>query len=67
MENLVDFIELLPQAMVIQRLTGDPLLEELIAPLWTLDKTENINLINQRFEDRDTWQGKRYQQSTAGK
>jgi radical SAM protein (TIGR01212 family) len=59
-EDVVDFLELLPPDMVIQRLTGDPLREDLIAPLWTLKKTENIRLINRRLEERDTWQGKRY-------
>jgi radical SAM protein (TIGR01212 family) len=59
-ETAVDFLELLPPGMVIQRLTGDPLREDLIAPLWTLKKTETIRLINRRLEERDTWQGKRY-------
>ncbi len=65
-EDVVDFLELLPPDMVIQRLTGDPLREDLIAPLWTLKKTENIRLINRRLEERDTWQGKRYLKSAAG-
>jgi len=30
-----DFLELLPQKMVIQRLTGDPHPKELVAPLWS--------------------------------
>jgi radical SAM protein (TIGR01212 family) len=59
-EDVVDFLELLPPDMVIQRLTGDPLREDLIAPHWALKKTENIRLINRRLEERDTWQGKGY-------
>ena len=66
-ECVVDFLELLPPDMVIQRLTGDPLREDLIAPSWALKKTENIRLINRRLEERDTWQGKRYLKSTAGR
>jgi len=67
LEILVDFLELLPPGMVIQRLTGDPVPEELVAPLWALDKTKNISLINRRLEKRDTWQGKRYRRSSGGK
>jgi radical SAM protein (TIGR01212 family) len=59
-EDVVDFLELLPPDMVIQRLTGDPLREDLIAPHWAIKKTENIRLINRRLEERDTWQGKGY-------
>ena len=34
-----DFLEYLPPQMVIQRLTGDPHPQELVAPLWSLKKT----------------------------
>jgi len=44
--NLVcDFLELLPPDMVIQRLTGDPHPEELVAPEWSLRKNETLSLI----------------------
>jgi radical SAM protein (TIGR01212 family) len=66
-ELVADFLECLPPEMVIQRLTGDPIGEELIAPLWAQDKTENLNLIRKRLEERDTWQGKKYRRSTVGK
>ncbi len=57
--NLVcDFLELIPQDMVIQRLTGDPHPEELVAPMWSLKKTETLTLINDTLEKRDSWQGK---------
>ncbi len=57
--NLVcDFLERIPQDMVIQRLTGDPHPEELVAPMWSLKKTETLTLINDTLEKRDSWQGK---------
>jgi|WetSurMetagenome_2_1015567.scaffolds.fasta_scaffold81510_2 uncharacterized protein len=65
-ETLIDFLELLPPEMVIQRLTGDPNASELIGPQWTLEKSHNINLIKKRLEERDTWQGKKYERSIAG-
>jgi hypothetical protein len=57
-ELLLDFIERLPPAMVVQRLTGDPMPAELVAPLWMREKTRTLNLIAKRFEKRDSWQGK---------
>ena len=65
-ERVVDFLELLPAHLVIQRLTGDPIASELVAPLWAMDKKENLRLIHRKFEERNTWQGKRYRKSTAG-
>jgi radical SAM protein (TIGR01212 family) len=56
-----DVIERLPDNMVIQRLTGDPHPHELAAPLWALEKNENVALIKQRLAERDTWQGKKTQ------
>jgi len=53
-----DFLERLPKRMVIQRLTGDPHPEELVAPVWALDKTHTLKRIRERLVERDTWQGK---------
>ena len=58
-ETVCDFLERLPPDMVVQRLTGDPHPEELVAPLWSLDKTDTLTLIHRTLEDRDSWQGKR--------
>ena len=53
-----DFLERLPKGMVIQRLTGDPHPHELVAPQWSRRKAETLAKIQQRLEDRDTWQGR---------
>ena len=59
--NLVcDFLELLPPDMVIQRLTGDPHTQELVAPEWSLRKNETLMLIKNTLTARDSWQGKKY-------
>jgi radical SAM protein (TIGR01212 family) len=55
---VVDVLELLPPDVVIQRLTGDPIGLELVAPLWAKDKSENLRLIRERLEKRETWQGR---------
>jgi hypothetical protein len=44
--------------MVIQRLTGDPHAQELVAPDWALRKNETLTAIQQTFEKRASWQGK---------
>jgi len=66
-ELVVDFLERLPPDMVIQRLTGDPVHYELVAPLWAMEKADNLKLIRETLERRDTWQGRLYRKSTAGK
>jgi radical SAM protein (TIGR01212 family) len=53
-----DFLERIPQDMVIQRLTGDPHPQELVAPMWSRKKTETIALIQATLDTRDSWQGK---------
>ncbi|MGD8367104.1 MAG: TIGR01212 family radical SAM protein [Desulfobacterales bacterium] len=55
-----EFIERLPEKVVIQRLTGDPHRNELVAPAWSLDKTGTLAMIRQRLEETDAWQGKRH-------
>ncbi len=59
LDLVCDVLERLPENVVIQRLTGDPHKHELVAPMWALEKNENVALIRQRMEERDTWQGKR--------
>jgi radical SAM protein (TIGR01212 family) len=55
-----DFLERIPAEMVVQRLTGDPHAEELVAPRWSLQKSETLNRIHRTLEKRDSWQGKHF-------
>jgi uncharacterized protein len=57
-ERVCDFLEVLPASMIIHRLTGDPHPEELVAPLWALQKSTNLLMVQNALERRDTWQGK---------
>jgi len=52
------FLERLPAEVVVQRLTGDPHPDELVAPAWSLDKRRNLRGIQERLESLDTWQGR---------
>ena len=47
---VVDAIKLVPNDMVIHRVTGDGNREELIAPLWSLDKWKVLNTINAKLK-----------------
>lgn len=55
---IVRQLEVLPQNIIIQRLTGDGGRNSLIAPLWTLKKFEVLNAIDKKMAENDTWQGK---------
>ncbi|KAF1304603.1 TIGR01212 family radical SAM protein [Candidatus Enterococcus willemsii] len=61
-ETYVDIIcrqlEMIPQEIVIHRLTGDAPRETLIGPMWSLKKWETLNAIDQKMQKRDTFQGK---------
>jgi uncharacterized protein len=59
-DRVCDVLERLPPRMVIQRLTGDPHPEELVAPDWALHKRDTLNLIHDRLRQRGSCQGKRY-------
>ncbi len=54
------FIERLSPNIVIQRLVSDPNPDELVAPLWTLQKSETLSLIDNLLKSRDSWQGKKW-------
>lgn len=57
-EVVVAQLEVLRPEIVIQRLTGDAVKEDLIAPLWTLNKTQVLNEIDKYMAKHDTYQGK---------
>ena len=53
-------LECLPPRTVIGRLTGDAPRKELIAPLWSVNKSSILNEIDKKFYERDGWQGKSF-------
>ncbi|MBD5156821.1 MAG: TIGR01212 family radical SAM protein [Butyrivibrio sp.] len=58
--TVVDMLELLPPDTVIHRLTGDGPRKILIAPQWSTDKKNILNLIHREFKTRSTYQGRKY-------
>jgi len=65
MDEFVDVVikqlEILPPELVIHRITGDGLIDDLIAPDWTLKKRVVLNSIDKEMVKRNTYQGKLYE------
>ncbi|MFA6940764.1 MAG: TIGR01212 family radical SAM protein [Clostridiaceae bacterium] len=57
---LTDSIGLLPENIVIHRLTGDAPRELLIGPMWSLKKWEILNSIDKTLKDKNIYQGLYY-------
>ena len=61
-EEYIDIVikqlELLNENIVIERITGDPLKNDLITPDWLLKKFCVLNDIDKEMVKRDTYQGK---------
>lgn len=60
-ELVVKQLELLRPEVIVQRLTGDPIKDDLIAPTWTLNKTTILNDIDKLMRKLDTYQGSEYE------
>lgn len=56
-KTICDQLEIIPPEIIIQRLTGDGDKENLIAPLWSLDKRRVLNGIDKELVKRNSWQG----------
>ncbi len=61
LDLLSHFIERLNPQIVIQRLFGEAPPDLLIAPRWHVRPPEMLQRFDALLEERDTWQGKRYQ------
>jgi radical SAM protein (TIGR01212 family) len=59
--TLVDFLELLPPEMIVERVSGDAPESFFIGPSWCLDKPAVLLALQAEMERRDTWQGRRFE------
>lgn len=50
---VADCIAILPERMVIHRMTGDGDKKTLVAPLWSGDKKRVLNLLNKKIEEKE--------------
>ena len=58
--TLVDFLERLPENIVVERISGEAPPVYFLGPSWALDKPGVLNAVEREMERRDTWQGKKY-------
>ena len=58
---VISQLELLPEHVVIQRLTGDPVASKLSFPLWSIKKINVLNGIDKEMRKRSTFQGRLYE------
>ncbi len=61
-ELVADALELLPSDVVVARVTGDGMAESLVAPEWSKKKVSVINDIDKLLFERNSWQGKRFEE-----
>jgi radical SAM protein (TIGR01212 family) len=59
--TLIDFLELLPPEMIVERVSGDAPESFFIGPSWCLDKPAVLLALQAEMERRDTWQGRRFE------
>ncbi len=59
---VVSELEYLRPEIVINRITGDPKIDDLIEPFWLTKKWEVLNDIDKELEKRNTYQGKKVEQ-----
>lgn len=52
------FLAHLPSHVIVQRVTGDPHPEELVAPQWTLEKQKNLQALLSYMDQEGLFQGK---------
>ena len=57
---LCNCVELIPENMVIHRLTGDGAQKLLIAPMWSADKKLVLNIISKAMRDKNIIQGSKF-------
>lgn len=60
---VIDELELLRPEIVIHRITGDPVKEDLITPAWLLKKFCVLNDIDKEMVKRNSYQGKKIKRS----
>ncbi|EOT48774.1 MULTISPECIES: TIGR01212 family radical SAM protein [Enterococcus] len=55
---ICDQLEMIPKEIIIHRLTGDAPWDTLVGPMWSRQKWEVLNAIDDELKRRDSYQGK---------
>ena len=59
--TVCDILEILPSETVIQRITAEGYRDIYLGPAWAANKLKVLNAIDRELENRDTWQGAKYE------
>ncbi len=60
-EFIIDFIERLNPAFIVERVSGEAPPKFIAGPRWDLKRSDNVlELFEKRLEERNSWQGKKY-------
>ena len=59
-KTVVSFLELIPPTTIVERISGEAPPDYFVGPSWCLDKPAIKKAIDQEFENRNTWQGRLY-------
>lgn len=57
-ETVVDYLELLNPAFIVERFVSQSPAELLVAPNWGIKNYEFVAKVEKRLKERDTWQGR---------
>lgn len=58
--TLIEFLELIPPWVVVERISGDAPPDYFLGPSWCLDKPSVRQALHQEFARRNTWQGRKF-------
>ena len=61
---MCDQLEILPPDMIIHRITGDGPIDLMVGPMWSVNKWEVLNEIDDELARRESYQGKFYTSNT---
>ena len=64
---VVDQLSVLPPEMIVHRITGDGPIDQLIGPMWSVDKWDVLNTIDSELVRQDVVQGSRYEENAHAK
>ncbi|RQN28542.1 TIGR01212 family radical SAM protein, partial [Paraburkholderia tropica] len=56
-------LEVLPPEMIVHRITGDGPIDLMVGPMWSVNKWEVLNEIDNELARRNSYQGKMNKQS----
>ena len=62
-DSVCDQLEVLPPEMIVHRITGDGPIDLMVGPMWSVNKWEVLNEIDNELARRNSYQGKMNKQS----